>query len=128
MEVGGVLFFCSYFRALHDSLVTESGCSGNGGAGKLFWGMKNLRFCCFLVAITFFSHFIGKCQCKYAVRFEMKSRKKFTGCNRPIRRHVTKHYDWFALVNKYFRGKIMRTSLTLTEVWLVWFPPLDLPI
>ena len=30
---------------------------------------------------------------------------------------LTKHYDWFALVNKYFRGKIMRTSLTLTEVW-----------
>ena len=28
-----------------------------------------------------------------------------------------KHYDWFALVNKYFRGKIMQTSLTLTEVW-----------
>ena len=48
---------------------------------------------------------------------ETKSLKKFTGCNRPIRRRVTKHYDWFALVNKYFRGKIMRTSLTLTEVW-----------
>ena len=30
---------------------------------------------------------------------------------------ITKHYDWFALVNKYFRGKIMQTSLTLTEVW-----------
>ena len=47
----------------------------------------------------------------------MKSRKKFTGCNRPIRLRVTKHYDWFALVKKYFRGKIMRTSLTLSEVW-----------
>ena len=47
----------------------------------------------------------------------MKSRKKFTGCNRPIRRRVAKHYDWFALVNKYFRDKIMRTSLTITEVW-----------
>ena len=30
---------------------------------------------------------------------------------------ITKHYYWFALVNKYFRGKIMQTSLTLTEVW-----------
>ena len=69
------------------------------------------------MAIKFFSHFIGECQCKYAVRFEMKSREKFTGCNRPIRRRVTKHYDWFALVNKYFRGKIMRTSLPLTESW-----------
>ena len=49
----------------------------------------------------------------------MKTRKKFTGCNRPIRRRVTKHYDWFALVNKYFRGKIMPTSLTLTEVWSI---------
>ena len=43
--------------------------------------------------------------------------KKFTGCNRPIRRRVTKLHDWFALVNKYFRGKIMRTSLPLTEIW-----------
>ena len=30
---------------------------------------------------------------------------------------ITEHYDWFALVNKYFRGKIMQTSVTLTEVW-----------
>ena len=43
--------------------------------------------------------------------------KKFTGRNRPIRRRVTKLHDWFALVNKYFRGKIMRTSLPLTEIW-----------
>ena len=43
--------------------------------------------------------------------------KKFTWCNRPIRRRVTKLHDWFALVNKYFRGKIMRTSLPLTEIW-----------
>ena len=43
--------------------------------------------------------------------------KKFTGCNRPIRRRVTKLHDWFALVNKYFRGKIMRTSQPLTEIW-----------
>ena len=52
--------FCCYFRLLHDLLVTESGCSGNDGADKLFWGIKKtLRFCCFLVAIKFFSHFIG---------------------------------------------------------------------
>ena len=73
MEVGGV-FFCCYFRPLHDSLVTESGCSGNDGAGKLFCGIKTLSSRCFLVAIKFFRHFIGECQCKYAVRFEMKSR------------------------------------------------------
>ena len=48
VEVGGVLFFCCYFRPLHDSLVTESGCSGNDGAGKLFWGIKNLVFPLFL--------------------------------------------------------------------------------
>ena len=35
-----------------------------------------LSTCCFLVAIKFFSHFIGICQCKYAVRFEMKSREE----------------------------------------------------
>ena len=43
--------------------------------------------------------------------------KKFTGCNRPIRRRVTKLHDWFPLMINYFRGKIMRTSLPLTEIW-----------
>ena len=68
--------FCIYLRLLHESLVTESGCSGNDGAGKLFWGIKNMSSCCVLAAIKFFSHFISKCQCKYAVRFEMKSREE----------------------------------------------------
>ena len=68
--------FCCDFRPLRDSLVAESGCPGNDGAGKLFWGIKNLSSCCFLVAVKFFSHFIGECQCKYAVRFEMKSREE----------------------------------------------------
>ena len=54
----------------------ESGCSGYDGAGKLFWGIKNLSSCCFLMEIKSFSHFIGKCQCKYAVHFEMKSREE----------------------------------------------------
>ena len=55
------------------------------------------------MANKFFSHFIAECQCKYAVRFEMKSRvdTKLTGCNEPIRRRITKHYDWFALLNKF---------------------------
>ena len=70
----GIVFY-SFLRLLHDSLATESGCSGNDGAGKLFWGIKNLSSCCFLMAMKFLSHFIGKCQCKYAVRFEMKSRE-----------------------------------------------------
>ena len=72
MEVGGVLFFWLLFA--DNSVASESGCSGNDGAGKLFWGIKNLSSCWFLMAIKFLSHFIGKCQCKYAVRFEMKSR------------------------------------------------------
>ena len=77
MEVGGVLFFVAAVPGqLYDSLATESVCSGNDGAGKLLWNIKNLSSCCFLVAIKFFSHFIGKCQCKYAVRFEMKSREE----------------------------------------------------
>ena len=67
-------FCCCYYRPLHDSLVAESGYSGNDGAGKVFWGIKNLSSHCFLVAIKFFSHFIGEFQCKYAVRFEMKLR------------------------------------------------------
>ena len=76
VEVGGVLFFCCFLRLLHDSLATENDCSGNEGAGKLFWCIKNFSSCCFLAAIKFFSHFIGKCQCKYAVRFEINQGKK----------------------------------------------------
>ena len=71
----GTVFFC-FLRPLHDSLDTENDCSGNDGAGKLFWCIKKFSSCCFLVAIKFFSHFIGKCQCKYAVRFEIKSREE----------------------------------------------------
>ena len=44
----GYCFFAAIFRPLHDSLVTESGCSGNDGAGKLFGGIKNLEFPFFL--------------------------------------------------------------------------------
>ena len=106
--------FLLLFRPLHDSLATENDCSGNDGAGKLFWCIKNFSSCCFLVAFKFFSHFIGKCQCKYAVRFEIKSREENLGCNRPIRCGVTKHYDWLALMNKYLRGKIRRTIQKLT--------------
>ena len=70
----GYCFFAAIFGRCTTRLVTESGCSGNDGAGKLFWGIKTLSSRCWLVAIKFFSHFIGECQCKYAVRFEMKSR------------------------------------------------------
>ena len=51
--------FCCYFRSLHNSLVTESGCSGNGGAGKLFWGIKKLEVLLFLGVDYVFSHFIS---------------------------------------------------------------------
>ena len=61
--------FCYFWWPLHNWLATESGCSDNDGAGKLFWGIKNLSFCCFFVVIKFFSHFIGEYQCKYAVCF-----------------------------------------------------------
>ena len=76
VEVGGVLFFAALLRPLHDSLATENDCSGNDGAVKQFWYIKNFSSFGFLAAIKFFSHFIGKCQCKYAVRFEMKSREE----------------------------------------------------
>ena len=72
VEVGGVLFLL-LLRPLHDSLATENDCSGNDGADKLFWYIKNFSSCCFLAAIKFFSHFIGKCQCKYAVNFFLSS-------------------------------------------------------
>ena len=57
------------------AICAESGCTGNDGAGKLYWGIKNLSFCCFLVAMKFFNHIIGECQCKCAVCFEMISRE-----------------------------------------------------
>ena len=50
----GTFFFCCFLRPLHNSLATENDCSGNDGAGKLFWGIKNLSSCCVLVAIKFF--------------------------------------------------------------------------
>ena len=81
----GYCFFAasSYLWSLHDSLVAKSGCTGNNGVGKLFWGIKNLSFCCFLVAIKFLNHITGECQWKCAVCFEMISREdtKLTGCN-----------------------------------------------
>ena len=76
MEEDGVLFFYCFFWPLHDLLATERDCSGNDGAGKLFWCIKNLSSCCYLVAIKFFSHFIGKCQCKYAACFQVNSREE----------------------------------------------------
>ena len=36
----GYCFFC-FLRPLHDSVATENDCSGNDGAGKLFWCIKN---------------------------------------------------------------------------------------
>ena len=56
----GELFLLLLLRPLHDSLATENDCSGNDGMGKLFWCIKTFSSCCFLVAIKFFSHFIGK--------------------------------------------------------------------
>ena len=47
----GYFFFCCYLRSLHNSLVTESGCSGNDGADKLFGGIKSSS--CFLVHLSF---------------------------------------------------------------------------
>ena len=68
MEVRGGTVFAAFLRPLNDLLVTENDCSCIDGGGKLFWGLKNISSCCFMVAIKFFSHFIGKCQCKYASR------------------------------------------------------------
>ena len=65
--------YCCFLWPLYDSLVMENDCSGNDGADKLFWGIKN--FCYVLVAVKFFSHFIGKCQGKHAFCFEIKSRE-----------------------------------------------------
>ena len=50
--------FCCFLQLLHNLLARGNDCSGNDGAGKLFWDIKNLSSCYFLVAIKFFSHFI----------------------------------------------------------------------
>ena len=55
MLIGGSGWGTVFFL-LHDSLAKESDCPGNDGAGKLFWGIKSLSSCCFLVAIKFFSY------------------------------------------------------------------------
>ena len=102
--------FCCFLRQLRDSLATESDCSGNDGAGKLFRCIKNF---CFLVAIGFFVILSLKAN---ANRDEIKGRKGKDAIDQ-IRHSVTKHYDWFALVNKYLWGKISQTSLKLTEIW-----------
>ena len=65
--------YCCFSWPLYDSLVMEKDCSGNDGADKLFWGIKN--FCYVLVAVKFFSHFIGKCKGKHAFCLEIKSRE-----------------------------------------------------
>ena len=36
----GSLWDTVFLLSLHDSIVTKSGCSGNDGAGKKFWGIK----------------------------------------------------------------------------------------
>ena len=41
------------FSLLTPSVCAENDCSGNDGAGKLFWCIKNFSSCCFLVAIKF---------------------------------------------------------------------------
>ena len=66
--------FCCFLWLLHDSLATENDCSGNDGADKLIWGITKVNSCYFLVAVKFFSRFIGKCQDKHAFGFEIKSR------------------------------------------------------
>ena len=43
--------YCCFLWPLYDSLVMENDCSGNDGADKLFWGIKN--FCYVLVAVKF---------------------------------------------------------------------------
>ena len=43
--------YCCFLWPLYDSLVMENNCSGNDGADKLFWGIKN--FCYVLVAFSF---------------------------------------------------------------------------
>ena len=64
--------YCCFLWPLYDSLVIYD-CSCNDGADKLFWGIKN--FCYVLVAVKFFSHFIGKCKGKHAFCMEIKSRE-----------------------------------------------------
>ena len=52
--MGGVLFFFFHYPPpLQDLLATVDGCLGDDGVGKLFGGIKNMSFCCFMVTIFF---------------------------------------------------------------------------
>ena len=111
--------FCCYLLSLHDSLIMESGCSGNDRVGKLFWGRKTRVPVVSWRQLTFLVILSANSNENMLSASRWKRGKKFTGCNCPIRRGVAKHFDWFTLVNKYLRGKIMRTSLMLTDIWAI---------
>ena len=64
--------FCCFLRPLHDSLAMESDCSGNYGADKLFWDIKNLSSCRFLVAIDSF-HIVTSLSNRSSIEKSIKS-------------------------------------------------------
>ena len=53
MEVGWELL-SPLLVAATDSLAVIGGCSGDDPVGTVFWGIKNVSFCCFMVAIKIF--------------------------------------------------------------------------
>ena len=65
----GTVFYC-FLQSLHDSLVRESGWSGNDGAGKLFRDIKNLSSCRFLWKVESDNiQCIHLCFCMLAISF-----------------------------------------------------------
>ena len=65
--------FCCYLQSLYDLLVTESGCSDNDGADKLFWGIKKLFLLFF--GGNFLVILSANANANIIVCFEMKSRE-----------------------------------------------------
>ena len=110
--MGGVLFLLLMAAAV-DSLATESGCTGNDGAGKLFWGIKTRLFVVVWWQLSFLV--ILSVSAKYAVVFKMKSREdvKLTGCNRPIRHLVPKHYKYATICNDFQNNQFHAKNVTL---------------
>ena len=47
--------YCCFLWPLYDSLAMENDCSGDDGADKLFWGIKNLSSCYVLVGVPVMS-------------------------------------------------------------------------
>ena len=100
--------FCCYLRSLHNSLVMESVCSGNDGACKPFWSIKT-----WVPVVSWW-------QLSFLVILSANANANMLSASRWKQYAIDQSVGTVGLVclvNKYLRGKIKWTNLTLTEIW-----------